>query len=490
MSGTASRSYYLIGKHCRYISAMKRLIPAILAIASFFLWQQILSAENSQPPYSQKEYLQFRDRISQHGITWTFDGKVPVGKFVNGDYYVVGDVTIVSITPKPENGRNGSVLNLPTYPGQSGFDARVKQGRYDPALRASLPIHMKPGDSLISTISVEKMGELPPPLRPKDKAVSPVRTAAVLTCLAKPVPPDAFRPSYCDREQKIYLARNLHRELLFNLAPVEGGLEQGPWKITLEDWADRFQRPWLDVCFFGFDAPIDYMPHYGSEIGRSVGVASLVLLLDFPRERKERLLINFVQYGIDLWGIVRAGHRGWPAHGGHGSGRKWPILFAGILLGDEDMQSPKRKYPKVVFGEDMHTIYGKGWTGAKVVYAGHVGKDGRLGEIGWGAYEHLHPSEWKNSLGENYRRCCTSIAWVGQALAARLMKAEKIWGHDAFFDYVDRWMTEDDTQAIQEIKRARGWDYSAKWARQGQAWDPFVNNMWKKYWGNIPPLNH
>jgi hypothetical protein len=61
------------------------------------------------------------------------------------------------------------------------------------------------------------------------------------------------------------------------------------------------------------------------------------------------------------------------------------------------------------------------------------------------------------------------------------MKAEKIWAHDAFFDYVDRWMTEDDTQAIQEIKRARGWDYSAKWARQGQAWDPFVNNMWKKY---------
>jgi hypothetical protein len=61
------------------------------------------------------------------------------------------------------------------------------------------------------------------------------------------------------------------------------------------------------------------------------------------------------------------------------------------------------------------------------------------------------------------------------------MKAEKIWGHDAFFDYVDRWMAEDDTQAVEIIKKTRGWDYSAKWARQGQAWDPFVNNMWKKY---------
>jgi hypothetical protein len=345
---------------------------------------------------------------------------------------------------------------------------------------------MKPGDSLISTISVEKMGELPAPLRPKDKAVSPVRSASVLTCLPKAVPPDAFRPSFCDREQKIYFAHNLQRQKLLNLAPVGGGMEQGPWEIAPEDWADRFQRPWLDVCFFGFDAPIEYMPHYGREVGRSVGVASLVLLLDYPRERKERLLVNFVQYGIDLWGVVRAGHRGWPAHGGHGSGRKWPILFAGILLGDEDMQSPKKKYPKVVFGEDMHTMYGKGWTGAKALYAGHVGKDGRFGEVGWGAYEHLHPSEWVNNLGENYRRCCTSTAWVGQALAARLMKAEKVWGHDAFFDYVDRWMTENDTQAVETIKKTRGWDYSAKWAGQGQAWDPFVNNMWRKYRGKIP----
>ncbi len=404
-----------------------------------------------------------------------------MGRFVNGDYYVVGEATVVSIRPTPQNGRNGSVLNLPPLWWKSGFDQRVRQGRYDPTLRAYPPIRMKPGDALVSTISVEKIGDLPAPLRPSDKAISPVRTAAILTCLPRGVPPDAFRPAYCDRQKKIYLARNLRWERLLNLPAPGGGMEQGPREITPEDWADRFQKPWLDVCFFGFDAPIDYMPNYGREIGRAVGVASLILLLDYEKERRKRLLINFVQYGIDLWGILRAGHQGWPAHGGHGSGRKWPIIFAGILLGDEDMLSPQRKYSKAVFGEDMQTMYGKGWTEAKALYAGHVGKDGRFGEVGWGAYEHLRPSEWVNNLGENYRRCCTSVSWVGQALAARLMKAEKLWAHDAFFDYVDRWMTEDDTRAIEEIKRARGWDYSAKWARQGQAWDPFVENMWKKY---------
>ena len=127
---------------------MKTLTAVILAISSLVFPQQSLSAENKQPTNFQKESLQFQDKISQHGITWTFNARVPVGRFVNGDYYVVGDVTIVSITPKPEEGRNGSVLNLPTYPAKSGFDARVKQGRYDPALRASLPSHMKPGDSL------------------------------------------------------------------------------------------------------------------------------------------------------------------------------------------------------------------------------------------------------------------------------------------------------------------------------------------------------
>ena len=215
------------------------------------------------------------------------------------------------------------------------------------------------------------------------------------------------------------------------------------------------------------------MPHYGREVGRAVGIASLVLMCDFPPEHKERLLVNFVQYGIDLLGIVRAGHPGWPAHGGHGSGRKWPILFAGIMLGDREIQSFQAKYPQTRFGEDMQTMHGKGWNGAKALYAGHMGVQGSKTEKGWGAYEHLPPSKWESMIGENYRRCCTSNAWVAQALAARIMHAEKIWNHPAFFDYVDRWMEEDDSEDIKKIKQATGQDYSASWLRQGQAWDPF-----------------
>lgn len=423
------------------------------------------------------------DRVTRHGITWTLAAPARVGRFVNGDYYVVGPVTIVDIDPKPGAGRNGSVLNPPPLSDRSGFDSRSPGGRYDPKLSAALPIRLSPGDALVSSISVERVGELPAPLRLADRTISPVRSVSVLTCLAAPAPADAFRPSYCDREQKIYLARRLRRELLPKLKPVEGPPAEAGWvsKADPAEWARRFERTWMDTCFFGFDAPVEYMPHYGREVGRAVGMASLVLMLDLPEAEKEPLLIGFVQYGIDLWGIARAGHPGWPAHGGHGSGRKWPIVFAGILLDDKAMQSPTASCPNVRFGEDMQTMHGRGWTGATALYAGHIGADGEKHQKGWGAYEHLPPEQWPGMLGENYRRCCTNNAWVAQALAARLLGAEKIWNHDAFFDYVDRWMEEDDTAAIEAIKRATGTDYSAPWLRQGQAWDPFVLAMWKAY---------
>lgn len=429
------------------------------------------------------------DKVSQHNITWEFTDKVRVGRFVNGDYYVVGPVTIAAITPRPQNGRNGSVLNLPPVNARSGFDSRVAGGRYDPGLVVQLPVAMKPGDALVSSISVETMRELPAPLRPADRSHSPVRSVAVLTCLGEPVPADAFRPSYCDQQQRIYLARNLRRDLLPRLPPAEGPPGEAGWvsKADPQEWADRFQRPWIDTCAFNFDVPAEYMPHYGREVGRAVGIASLVLMCDFPAEQKERLLVNFVQYGIDLLGIVRAGHPGWPAHGGHGSGRKWPIVFAGLMLGDPEIQALQVRYPQTRFGEDMQTMHGKGWNGAKALYAGHVGAAGSKSEKGWGAYEHLHPSEWQSMIGENYRRCCTSNAWVGQALAAHIMHAEKAWNHDAFFDYVDRWMEEDDTESIKLIRQATGQDYSASWLRQGQAWDPLVTAMWKKYRHNLPP---
>lgn len=67
-------------------------------------------------------------------------------------------------------------------------------------------------------------------------------------------------------------------------------------------------------------------------------------------------MISFIQYGLDVWGLVKgifilfsnkiiklifnkftSDGRAWPAHGGHNSGRKLPPLFAAYFLGNQDI---------------------------------------------------------------------------------------------------------------------------------------------------------
>ncbi|HUU21293.1 MAG TPA: hypothetical protein VM389_02040 [Phycisphaerae bacterium] len=460
------------------------------------------------PPATPKlEDLPLKESVSQHGITWTFDRPGRVGRFVNGDWYVVGKATVKAIAPKPQYGRdipeieldhmdlerkvaqrvrNGFMLNPPAKM-KVAYDSGVRNW-FDPSLIRKLPVAMKPGDSLVSTISMPKGLVLPAQLRNKIERGagdgSPIRTAAILTCVAQPQPPDAFRPGFCDRKQRIYLSRDLKRELLPKAARTKSMLKVG--------LCVRFtQRPWVGTCFFGFEEPVENMPQYGMEYGRVSGVCALMLCTDYRPEQKEPLLVNYVQVGIDLGGMIRAGHPGWTGWGGHGSGRKLPIVFAGLLLGDEQLAQINRSFPKVSFGEDEQTAYGDCWTGAKVVFAGHSGIDaasgaGRNRNSSWGPYEHLHPSKWNggNNTSEAYRRTCTGGGWVAQALALRLLHAEKAWGHDAFFDYVDRWMQEDDTEFIKTIKEATGKDYNHEWSRHGWAWqekEAFVKEMWAKH---------
>lgn len=468
----------------------------------------IYTAQNA-PASPGLEELPLRQSISQYGITWTFETPAHAGQFVNGDWYVFGPVTVKAIDPPPLYGneipnreldqvdkerpegqrvRNGWMLNPPAEM-KVAYDSGVRNW-FDPSLVQKLPVAMQPGDSLVSTISMPKNLVLHAPLRNKiQRGVddsSPIRTAAVLTCVSEPPPADAFRPAFCDRGHKSYRARNLKRELL----PTAAATDSLP-EVRL--YIRFTQRPWVGTGFFGFEEPVENMPQYGLEYGRVVGLSALLLCTDLPPQQKERLLINLVQVGIDLGGMVRAGHPGWTGWGGHGSGRKLPIVLAGLLLGDESLAHVNRSFPKVSFGEDEQTAYGDCWTGAKVVFAGHSGIDaatgsGRQRGSGWGPYEHLPPAEWKDgqNTSEAYRRCCTSVGWVAQALALRLMHAETAWGHDAFFDYADRWMHEDDAGFVKTIQQATGRDHDKDWARQGQAWDAFVNQMWIRHRATLP----
>ncbi len=463
----------------------------IYVAAVVFLAGTVALADVTAPA---EEDLPRKERVSQGHITWHFDDPVPVGRFVNGDYYVVGPVTIVKMDPEPKDGRNLSTLNLdPGGRGDRAFDDRMRG--HDPEAVARLPIRMDPGDMLVSSVSTDKSEHRC--LFDRENNKSWTLSYSILTSLEEPVPPDTFRPGYCDRSMRMYRARDLQWERLNDLKPVEDTPD-------IDRWAGFFRQPWIDLMGFCWGGAAEYQPQYARETARAEAFATLLLNLDFPKDQKRPLLTNFVQYGIDLWSIVQhpAEFIRWRANGGHGSGRKWAIVFAGMMLGDEEMASPTETHPDFMFGQDMQTMYDRAWTGADVVYAGHRGvwKGEPAGtNPAHKPYEHLDPVDWPTGsfqyewmdeprsqyTGEVYRRMINSPVWVGMALAGRIMQAEQFYAHDAFFDYVDRWMTEDDAfrkEIVEQIDEEKSrHDFRDDRFRTGRVSDPFVEQMWETY---------
>ena len=439
-------------------------------------------------------------QISQHGITWYFDGPVEFGRFVNGDYWVLGPVTITGIDPptrRNEAGRiiDGSMINPRAGVGRQGFD---NTRSYDSALNvewglSTAPLSLSPGTTLVSAISD------PARTRPY------LRTAAILTVLRSAPARDAFRPGYSDPSKRLFRAADLDTQLLLSLNAVSSA----PTLATVER---MFERPWLDWIpdWDGRDLhPRDNMPDYGREIARNVGVGALMLHLDFPLAEKETLLYRYVQLGIDLYSIVaNGGHQTWLPNGGHASGRKWPILFAGIMLGDEGMMavgqrsgqylysggnqpgSPPSDY--IFFGEDAQTFY----IGDK--YPEMVGMtlnpDNRDSEVHeyqesdrgfpeWGIRYATHPNRSNKFFGTVYRTV-TAVTWDGFTLAARLMGAEALWNHPPLFDYVERYITIVSGGAYTPPGEASPWVVPGEGQIENQPGSDFARDMWWAYWHN------
>ena len=61
----------------------------------------VIYTRANAPAAPKLDELPLKASLSQYGMTWTFDKPARVGQFLNGDFYVVGPVTITEITPKP-----------------------------------------------------------------------------------------------------------------------------------------------------------------------------------------------------------------------------------------------------------------------------------------------------------------------------------------------------------------------------------------------------
>ena len=414
-------------------------------------------------------------QISQYGITWTLRESATYGTFANGDYWVVGPVTITSISPATTTtgGRttNGWDVNpLPSNP--QGYDTCASD--YSASDVPSLPYAAMPGSSIVQTVSEAT------PVSGASPAC--LKTAAVLTVVDQ-APPDngatVFRPTYVGPKAVPMTYRSVKDvdwSLLPSLTPAGSVMTYAPDLSMLPTRLARVQLDhmngrWSNVGTYDYTGypnaninPVDNMSNYGPIIARENNDAMLRLTLNDPLSAKLPVAIALIQGGIDRFAMLENGQF-WPSGSGMMEGRKMSIAFAAVMLGDQAMEQSITAASSVggtnFFLEDGEI--GVGYEGHPIYGGGVAGMNGCLDpyqpcsspgfayywswdKMTMGAndgsgdpYLFLDGSQNGMQGGDNYQPI-NSPPFQGAALLGLLIPSIRaIWGHPEFFEYADRW---------------------------------------------------
>ncbi|MBR9703889.1 right-handed parallel beta-helix repeat-containing protein, partial [Candidatus Pacearchaeota archaeon] len=521
------------------------------------------------------------NNITQFGITWTFDRPLTsdgsgdsyqTGTFANGDHWVVnpdggdGEVVIIGISPESvvgdgittsddpqgvwvpqlERTVHGSMINPdPTvtahgydnYPDRSIFDQNLNEARPNGQdLSISNNLSITPGSSLVSSISLDHAND--------EISKTKLYTAAVLTVLDVAPLENSFRPPYAGANKGVkFNEGDIDYTKLQNL-PITPAIQSelfgfnGGYYRRWGDYRDvdsfedvlnatqrNFQRVWID--HYPDDVGDEIHPYenyddYGFLNSLTLGFAGLVLNLDFTDDEKKDSVVNLIQLGIDLYGVYEAGgNRLWVANGGHGNGRKLPILFSGVMLSSNpDAQVMKdigfNEPDDPWFSEDGQAFYvdqaeidaTNSW-----ICGGSRHPDGRDCGLGgasdcppeascanWIPYEQQdiglpewgirneHPDSYKDRSNKwwdtMYRYHQASTPFPGTALTLHIMNITNLWNHNSFLDYSDRYYEINSQEGwympldfIQEMWGEYREDYDCKWIRDDASFSIDLTNL-------------
>lgn len=366
-------------------------------------------------------------------ITFAFDEAYLCGQFANGDWWVSegrrGYVQIDQIFPEATANAHGTEVN-PSESESQGFDDRIHG--FDKALSATFPLKVEGGSSVVKTISTAyKEGQ--------SRCRPCLDYAAVLTVTSKPIEDSKklLRPSYFGKEKKFYRLDGIEK---LKSRRLDARCCKSAASLTFETLAERYRGVRLDhlTGWGGRNMhPRHNMPDYGAAIARDNAVAVLRLLMDdFDIDDKDHkaALINYLQMGIDLEGMALNGVD-WPGEGGHGNGRKLPILFTGWVL---DYEIFGQALESAVFSEDEQVYWSEK---AQVSLFGQdctdAGYWSRM-RTGAGAKDCRDPYGYIDGYG--YQFCCTAMPWKYTALAVLILELETQWNNDSFLNYVHRWV--------------------------------------------------
>ncbi|MGL1903139.1 MAG: T9SS type A sorting domain-containing protein [Fibrobacterales bacterium] len=418
-------------------------------------------------------YAATGNSITQFGITWNFDKEYEIGQFINGDWYVVGAAVIQSVSPAPTATRNGSVIN--PVAGIQGYDSRGSG--FDEAIMAQFPLSFDPSQSLVSTISNSEEANCVGSnaanrwLDYKGHCGRGImKTQAVLTCLEKAPAEASFRPGYAGTTFKESFPISA---IDWNALPKMTSPGNTP---NITELLRAFERPFIDHqnnWTLQYTHASDNFNGYGRDISTNVSLAALYTLLNEPKS--DSLAIRLIQLGIDNFSVTQAGGS-WPNDGGHSSGRKYPVVFAALMLNNQIMKTAVSNSGST-YGEDGQSFYvtahpspttaweentdedydifvpdtdGNYRTHSKsgFDFQGH-GSGGKKRDFMDYTIKHEGMPEWGINHSSNhlidgldwdapYRGANTPAQQGGFILAAQVLGMKDLWNHDALFDYMDR----------------------------------------------------
>jgi len=368
-------------------------------------------------------------QIVDFGVKWSFEKPVRAGKFANGHYWVLAPVTLTSISPEFDGSQNGWEVN-PDNPKEQGFDARAYY--FDASRVPALPYTASTEQSIVKSVAVTD----------KKKCRPCIRTVSVLTVL-KEVPPDdgesVFRPPYFGADKPLISVNRLRTELLPNFDKVR----KAP---SFREISKRYAITHLDhqnTWVGRFLHPSEAMPDYGSDIANYNASSALGLMLSGKEEAKRKALIRYVNNGIDLFFMMKGGVTWWPA-GGHGEGRKLPIVFASVMLDMPEMLEYPAMTGRRVFGENGGAAYSE-TAGVSLYAQDYLPEKSYWENIGMdkGSRTIKDPYGYIDGgfrPGGSYQFCCLSKNWQSTVTALELMpELMDGFGNADLIEYVRRW---------------------------------------------------
>lgn len=319
-------------------------------------------------------------QITASGVTFSFTASRPAGQYANGDWWVLGPVTITAITPASTT-MDGTRNDGSTYTGRAihgtmmnpgnpsfatgdaqGFDSFTGSTAYVGYLAANNVDPGRTGSPLVVTTgSVVKClsATAPAQLSPIGRQ-APLRFVVLTVVDAIPAA-DAIRPGMTGNSKATQVhVRDFDLSVFQNLAPIAGAPTFAEALANLAGPFNTFHHDSINSA--------NMMPQTSADYGREIANRIHPVLLamhtsSYTAEQKRTLLIHLMTFASDLVSRVDMGALAF-ASGGGNQWKKPALVVATAALGSnapanwvtacDGTRIPNPADPKQVWAEDAH----------------------------------------------------------------------------------------------------------------------------------------